>query len=279
MTSKKDRFFQQNRNRIERLSRKFGSYATGVDKTDIQHYLAQFHPEHMPIALKMLEHVDYYNCARQVSLVEELARLIKGLTNNELRDVLFCPINSYSGTRADVIQNILKHKLEITTSRGYNFNEKFIRMADLADLVESTDPKTVVFVDDFIGSGNTMINAWGTLQPYENTNHKYFLGVLVAYDDGMSRLKQETFGHFDILAVTKLPNSARIFHEKNTTFTNDEKGILKGYCEMVESKEDQQYGYKNTQSLAVFQERAPNNAIPILHRAVEGWTPLFRRLY
>ena len=138
----------------------------------------------MPTASIVLRLMMMYLAATGISArIKELAKMIKGITNPVLSDVLFCPINSYSVNRADVIQNLLKHKLEITTTKCSDFAKKFIRLGDPSQLAEDQTRKTIVFVDDFIDSGNTMLNALGggLLQQRDNPNHTNIVGMLAAY--------------------------------------------------------------------------------------------------
>lgn len=78
-----------------------------------------------------------------------------------------------------------------------------------------------------MGSGNTMLNAWALLQQWDNPNHTYLVGVLVAYEDGIERVKKETFSRFEIVSPTPLPDGAKISHEKNIAFESEERDFAK----------------------------------------------------
>ena len=276
--SETDSFFVQYYRRINSLIEIFGTYATGISIIEMKRFFSQFNEDHMLVVLRMLEHIDYYSTSRQISLIKDLAKAVKVFTNQELDDVLFCPILSYSGSRADYVQNYLKHFLKQSAHTKQDFNKKFIRYTDLAKLEKSTDKQTIVFVDDFIGSGRSLFKAWEFLKFWENDYHDYVFGVLVGYADAITKLKKETYGRFDIIAINELPVNSKAFHEDNEYFSDDEKDVLKHYCEKIpSSKKEHTYGYMDTQSLVIFQERAPNNSLPILH-SKNNWEPLFKRL-
>lgn len=279
MNAATQRFLIENSPQIKELSQKFSGYTSRITKTNVEHFISQFKVDHLPLALKLLNNVDYYDAPTITDLARILGRDIKSLTNDSLNDVLICPIKPVSGTSTESIQRKLRLTMSSSSAERNSISQKIINFSDLETLSTEQQHKTIFFVDDFIGSGDTIIQSWGRVQIWENDNHIYFVGALVAYQDAIERIEEETGHHFEIVAPTKLPITSRAFHNNNTVFTEEEKKILKKYCEILPNKKEHRYGHRNGQSLVIFSEMAPNNALPILHQKSDKWIPLFPRYF
>lgn len=161
-------------------------------------------------------------------------------------------------------------------------SERNSQIADLTDRMTvlqnnsgQSFPKTIVFVDDFIGSGRSFRGFWQRIGTFYNENHRYVLAALIAHQQGIDSITAET--PIQVITTKPIPTQAKIFHNRNTTFTKNEKNILKKYCNGMGSKPADRYGFGDTQSLVVIYERISNNTLPILHAKTENWTPLFPR--
>lgn len=141
---------------------------------------------------------------------------------------------------------------------------------------ESIVPKTIVFVDEFIGSGTTVLEFLTNSGSWYSDEHNYYVATLCSHQKGITKI-QEYHDKLNILSVMDpLPDSKKLLHDKNNLFTKVEKGVLKKYVHQAEPKKIYHYGYKNTQSNIIFYERASNNILPILYSEIE-WYPLFKR--
>jgi len=148
----------------------------------------------------------------------------------------------------------------------------------LSNLQSTTaiEPRSIVFVDDMIGSGTTFLEFLEDSGSWYDENNNYFLATIVSHQKGIEKI-QNTFDSIQIISVVNtIPDNQRLFHDDNTFFTPAEKGILKKYCNAVERSKLFRYGYKNSQSNVIFYERAPNNILPILYTN-DNWYPLFPR--
>lgn len=277
MADEIERFFLTNHKRLSTLSKKFANYIVPIELDRIKFFISQFDYEHLDIVLKLLENVDYYAGDRRLALLHQLGGMILELTNKDLNNVLFCPMQRYPGDSSDQYYRMLYRHLKGRVTNCPKYNDKFIHLSDLSRYEDKK--MTIFFIDDFIGSGQSVIEQWGTLQTYENDNHEYFYAVLVAYDQAVAEIRKETFEHFEIISARNLADREKIFHEENSTFTKDEKSILKAYCEKISHNPKHAYGHLNTQSLVVFQDNIPNNTIPILHKDHNNWVPLFQRYF
>ena len=312
-------FYEECQDKISTLKAKFEGYTVEISKKRIQDYLCQFELNHKPIALKMLEKVDYYSNARTSRLTKKLGNKLKRATSNTFEDVYFCPINRSSGSSTSVVIQKLRNYTGMNASRHDN---KFIFVVDLerfaldpqseisnlqeeiahinnlpndvisesgvkisniqsqiASLEErsrDTPKKTVVFVDDYVGSGRSFCKFWAEIGSYHNENNDYILACLVAHQQGISIIESETPVRV-VTATVPLSNSERVFHSTNKKFTDGEKNILKSYCDRMKSKPQDRYGFMDTQSLVIMFAGSANNVLPILYSNKNNWLPLFPR--
>lgn len=279
MPSKKDRFLSQNHGQISSLTSRFSSYPASITTHSIDAYLSQFDVEHMPTGLKLLQNVDFYDPSLMLNRTRDLGNTVFALNNNSFQDVIFCPMSVTSGNSADAIKRLLQMSMTgISSPRldNSNFISNVTKLAE-PEFTEDTLHKKIVFIDHFIGSGDTIIQVWGGIQQWENENHEYFVGVLVGYSDAIQHVENESAHHLRVVPVIELPTRARAFHPQNRVFEKDEKEILKGYCEKLGLSNRDKYGYNNGQSMVVFSNRISDNVLPILHHTTENWAPLFPR--
>jgi len=271
-------FLLANSSQIDVLAHRFSNYGDGITKTDVEHFVSQFESyNNLNLGLKLLNNVDFYDGPRVLSLARELGNNIKSITDENLQDVLICPLKPNPGSSAHLTQRKIKQTISQTIQERQLFNQKFISYDRLHTLSEETLLKKIFFVDDFIGSGDTVISNWGRFQALENDNHMYYVGALVAYTDSIQRIEEETASHFEIVVSRELSDSQRAFHPENHTFNQSEQRILKQICETIPNPDEHQYGHRNGQSLVIFSDQSPNNALPLLHKPARGWKPLFPR--
>jgi len=236
-------------------------------------FLRQFYTD-QELALKFLESIQYFTRNRTMGLIRQLRELIRTETNQTLTNIYFCPMNMSSGSSSDWVLNDLRHALRMNVHR---YDSQFIYPSNLVEFADNADPRTVVFVDDMIGSGKTVTDFWLNVRQNPNPNNQYYVATLLGYQSSIQHIETEEPDLQVITAEAPMPESAKIFHSSNTDFTNNEKEILKRYCRNVSSSEENAYGFRDTQSMVVFYTRAPNNALPILYSKRNGWFPLFPR--
>ena len=265
---------------IANLEKTFNTYITGIKVDDINKYLIQFEQGHITTAIKMLQMVDYYDGPRIIELVKYLNKRIKDQNGGTFDGVHLCPITTDRGDSAEWMQRFFKN-IELDPEERDAIKQGMLTsIYDLAQLTDDSDHKLIVLLDHFIGTGDSIIKKWGYVRQWQNDNHEYVVVVLVAYKDAVERIRDEIDPGLDIMPGIELPSRARAFHSDNHDFSDIEKDTIQQYCKMVEHEQIHQYGYKNSQSLVIFYDRAPNNALPILHKKEQNiWTPLFPRYY
>lgn len=173
-------------------------------------------------------------------------------------------------------------------------NENRIYMNCVIDRQESlqaargeTGHSALVFVDDFIGTGNSIIQYLSEFfSERKNTNQEsapnIFVAVTTGFSQGISAIE-------DFISSEDLPVTLFVAHTTGaesrafadpSMFSSDETAAIalaeaKRFGESIEPKNP--LGFGNIQSLVVFEDGCPNNTLPILWQRGKKWTPLFPR--
>lgn len=270
-------FFVRNGERISDLAHEFSGYVVNITETRIRNWIKQFAPEHQELALKLLENVDYYSHDRTIQELSTLGNMIRHATNNELNEVYFAGFTE-PGKSGDWI--IPDFRLA-TGMRGHRFQSKFIHLSSLGEFLyipvegEPVLPqRTFVFLDDYIGTGESVIRTWARIQGDTNDTDKFYIAAIVATDAGITAVERST--PITVIHNRRIAEDAKLFHFNNVIFTAEEKDILLEYCCTVDP-DDWPTGYGDTQSLTVFYQRVSDNVISILNCENNIWKPLFLR--
>ena len=268
MDPRRTEFYAKHRDRMCDLIQRFVSYHTPLSQRRLKDFLNQFLPRQMELGLKVLDQVYYFSQEETTKQIKLLVSLLCDEINLKSPNVYFCTMSTSSGQSTDTVMRTVRH---VTGMGSSTYDSRFLFFKDLESWQSDADQKTIIFIDDFIGSGDTVSNAWYGLcsREWYNKNHQYYVGVIVGYKSIIDRIEEETL--FKIISAATLAENTRIFHNNNSVFSRSEKTALKKYCRMADERPDFQYGYKNTQSLIVFQENTPDNTIAILHHKSLNW--------
>jgi hypothetical protein len=149
----------------------------------------------------------------------------------------------------------------------------FIYKSDL--LAADLGPQdTVVFIDDFSGTGKQVKDAWDeNIKELLPGNPRIFLVLVAISRDAKEKIKQET----DLIVVNEieLTEADDIFSPACQHFDETEKVSLLRYCKRADSQIPK--GFGDCGFVVVFAHRCPNNSIPVLHSNHPRWEGLFRR--
>src|SRR5437870_1065842 len=139
---------------IAAVADRFGDHQ-GITQGRVLQWLAQFHDDHIPLALKTLGIVRYYGTHQMRTLSRDLVRMVLEAVGVQMGRVLFVPVGG-PGSGSDVLARVLR---TLNEYKGIRLK----RMADLEDL----DPQlfdVVVFVDDFSCTGDQLATWWATVE-------------------------------------------------------------------------------------------------------------------
>lgn len=257
---------------------KFNDYTVPIDEERIQSWLRQFDFEHVTIFLKLLENIDYHSRRVTIHELMDLGKKIQKVTNDDFNDVFFAGFTG-TGHSGDFIVSEFRLVMQLSQTKH---DDKFINLSSIDDfqILENQankriKPYTFVFLDDYIGTGNSAIETWGLIQGSTNYTDKYKLAALVATEGGITNIKNLA-PSLKIICNKKVLNIEKVCGPQNGIFTKNEKEIIKKYCERVDPKHP--LGHKNTQSMTIFYRRVSNNVLSILqYKMNSSWHPLFPR--
>ncbi|PKH04759.1 ATP-binding protein [Moritella sp. Urea-trap-13] len=170
-------------------------------------------------------------------------------------------------------------------------------ISEINSIVEKTqsipsDISTIIIIDDFIGSGNTLSD--GLTSFYDRNgavlrdkNITVLVAVVCATPNGEEQVRSSLSKldeNSDLIVCETLDSKHFAFKDGNSIWSNmDEFHAAKELCQRLGINVDKSrpLGYEEQGLLIVFSRNCPNNTLPILHssgRGEERWKPLFERI-
>ena len=133
---------------------------------------------------------------------------------------------------------------------------------------------SVVFVDDFSGTGEQATNAWlDNIEELLAGSPRLFLVLVAASIKAIQRVNEET--GFTIMPYIELNEQDSIFSGSCYNFSSTEKEKILRYCTIANKTHPK--GRGNCGFVIVFYHTCPNNSIPILYMDHQSWFGLFKR--
>lgn len=264
-------FIMFNRNRIEKLVKKFQGYSTPPSKTTLKNFLGNFQSDEVETGLKVLEKIDFFDNKRTSNLMKVLYKKIQKIGNSD--KLLVLPIDPVSGSSSyrmiekfRCVNNLKSKKYDPIFPSGFN-KSLFQSLTDARN-------KNIIFIDDLIGSGTSFVDFYSRISSTFDDTCKYHVAVITAHKEGVEFIKSTT--SVDIISATRMiPYTKKILHPNNPCFSNQEREILKKYCKRMGVKKDYMFGYKKMASPVIFYEKTPNNVMPILYDKRRNWHTVF----
>ena len=260
-------FFRNNNAEIDRIFRKFSGYPD-ITRTKMELWLNNFKDGDKNLALKVLDNIEYFDSSRIFSACQDILRQVSALEKGNLSKVYFCNFGSPAGSGA--YMNPM-----FATANGMNnkkWKNHFVQMHELNSLT-AKDDVSIVFLDDFVGSGNQSVYHWPNIIPIVTDNTKVYLGVVAAFEEGIENIRNNT--DLNVLCYKRLNDRNKLFSPSNTNFTRTEKNTLERYCRIASPSNP--HGYGDCQALVVLAYKTPNNTVPILTVSRKKWNPIFPR--
>jgi hypothetical protein len=170
------------------------------------------------------------------------------------------------------------------------YPDSIVPISDVQHLLKKrADWKGVVIVDDFIGSGRTVSDLLtteaSTLEAISAiAGDKLFLTVVCGLEDGITAV-QKTIErnrlNIRYHVLDPIRSSETVFGNSSPVF-REESGRARArdiaYKYGLDLLPDWPLGYCGCEAVIVFENKIPNNCLPILWIEKKGWRPLFRRL-
>ncbi len=231
----------------------------------------RFYQEH-PIKIKMKQ------CERVVN--QGLVRKYVG-KQKKRSDILISYLDSpgksgssYAKIYADVNEIFYKNVIE----RGCICKE----------ITERKEIQALVFIDDFIGTGNSACEYFEELANecadiLKERDLKIFFLVVCGFREAQELVEEKLIElnlDVKIHICDPLDESAKVFSEKSTIFSNsNERGEARvvAYEHGIKLVKNNPLGFGDCQSAVIFPDTCPNNSLPILWSDSNNWIPLFKR--
>lgn len=131
----------------------------------------------------------------------------------------------------------------------------------------------VVFVDDFAGSGQQMVNYWPIIEELVASEARCYLALSATTSRAEAEIRAKT--ELDVRAPVILQEKDNLFSEACDTFTEEEKLVLEGYGKRA--SKSQPRGFGDCGLTIVLSHKTPNNSVPILHANHADWISPFPR--
>lgn len=239
-----------------------------IGPTVLAQWLSQFDPEDLESIVPLIEHFKYYSSEDVFHLLEVLYRKLLTEVELNVEQTWFVP-SGYVAKSGDAIAYFFRRSNNLP-------DDAFIRAADLNENLLN-QRHTVVFLDDFIGSGQLLLQTENEvvarLARVKNT--RFIYAAMVGYQRGIQRSEDDAY--LRVCVSETLGSDAEPFSEASEVFPDRVKRqqaetVVKKYAERCGSKNP--LGYGSTQGLISFFFGTPNNTLPIFWRSAPSWLPL-----
>lgn len=265
-------------NRLSRIALEHGEDATaiaerfgdheGMSDARVLTWLAQFEDSHIPLALRILQRMKYYNTLNLKTLSRQLVHaLLEDLPAEEYPTIALVPVGA-AGSGAAIVARWAREAVRGTRIR-------LVQMLDLAR-AKKGDFNAIAFLDDFSGTGDTITDWWQGVEPLVLPLDARVVVSLIVLNY-RARASLESFAT-RVIHVEELDEAADIFDVACAEFDDTEKGLLLEYSKKTGCDKKYLRGYGDCGLTISFRHGCPNNSIPALwYSNQKGWKGLFVR--
>ncbi len=249
----------------------FTSYCNQITEDGIRLWINQFLETHRDLAARLLDSVDFIGHEQISTAFRELLSGIDGWSPKENKRRGKWYFVAYSDSAGESGDEML-HKFRTANHLNYKkYNSLFVYKSELMSL-DLGPEDTVLFIDDFSGSGDQVCKSWLSIQELLPGEPRIFLILVAASKIAINRIKEET--DMGCISHKMLREKDCVFSKECHHFNVSEKNTILEYCSKVDSENPM--GYGDCGFLIVFSHSCPNNTIPILHKSTREWDGLFR---
>jgi hypothetical protein len=132
---------------------------------------------------------------------------------------------------------------------------------------------SVVFVDDFAGTGSQMVDYWPLMQELIASEAKCYLVLTAITTRAAEAIAAST--DLQVRAEITLDESHNVFSAECPLFNAQEKAILDQYGTIASPERPR--GFGDCGLTLVLSHKTPNNTLPILHANHPAWIGPFPR--
>ncbi len=253
---------------IQEVAENFADHER-MNEANILRWVRQFDDGDRHLVKKLLESIDYFGTSRIRGMTQQLV----DITLQELGDVtqtrlFFVATGSdYEGSRV-----VIRALRDIR--RKTKANWRILTMTEAAAL-QSSEVDAIVFVDDFSGTGNKLVEWWKTVESLFLPKDATLVVALLV----MNYLAEPRILEFadEAVHVKYLDEEDNALSPKSRRFDAAEREFLLHYCRRTGVTAELIEGYGRCGLLIAFKHGCPNNSLPVLWSRSASWAPLFQR--
>lgn len=281
---------------INSLAQSWKTYRGKEITTDIiREWLEQFkNIEDQRYIFKLLENIKFYNYNE---IVEKMQDLFSEVKKEIKKAEKFIVKEKGKLKRDDVIISYLDSSpaksgaeyAKIFTEANNIYKDNTINIDKLEKkLTEIKSINALVFIDDFIGTGNSIIeNLTPIIYQFKELirekNILVFIGAVTGFQEAKHKIENfAAENDFPVIVrlIDPLNNSNKCFDNSSLIYTKPiERDKAKEICYKIglNLEKQQPLGFGNCQATVVFPNTCPNNSLPILWKETKEWKPIFKR--
>jgi hypothetical protein len=257
---------------VRRWVADFRGYRIAVTEQRIDRWLEQFSDDHRDLAARALDAVDFLGPEDIANACRVLLAGLTGWHPDATRREGKWRFVAFSGSAGESGDEMLTLFRRANSLASTAYSELFIHRSDLVREDFGPDD-TVVFVDDFSGTGNQAVEYWPQFDELLPGRPNAHLLLVAATKKAVVRIGKET--RLTVTSHRTVGDPGNVFLNACKVFTPQDKALLLDYCKRADKRNPK--GYGDCGLTLVFAHNCPNNSIPVLHVSTSRWEGLFRR--
>jgi hypothetical protein len=258
--------------RINSWVERFRFYRHPPDQAAIMVWLDRFSPPDRDLAARMLDVVELKS---EIEIQRGYLEALEGIEGWDIdagkREGQWLFVGF--GNAGESGQSMLRIFREATGMASEKYQGLFCSSVELVRK-NLTAKDTLVFIDDFSGTGQQITKHWPVLAELIASEARCHLLLTAATDHAIKKIKSETELRLHVSFV--LNQTDNIFHDSCDRFSKKEKKSVEKYCKLADRRNPK--GWGSCGLLFVLSHKTPNNTIPILHVNTRKWVGLFPRI-
>ena len=239
--------------------------------TKINNWLTQFDEDEQPEILTLLNHFDYYSRNNLSKSVKDLYKKFREVFPNE--EFIFAKTEKEIGSSYSNIFYIefwQKNNL-------YDYAQD-----NLTNVINQEEITNIAIVDDYMGSGNTIVNYLKKLLDINKELSKKNIVIIVLQGSQIGKQTIDNFAKDNNLKISVIASkySKKAFDCDNI-YSNNEVALHRSNYSKIYDKRinnvNYKFGYKEIEALVSFYYNTPNNTLGLFWQNICGFKGLFER--
>ena len=258
--------------RVEGWRDRFGGFRDTPTREAIERWIRRFRGQDSDIAARVLDAVEVVSSSEIRSAFRRLLTELPGwnkIAKGRAGKWVFVARESSAGESGGSMLQLFRQANGLAPKR---YDSLFKYNRDLPSLGLGPEDN-IVFVDDFSGTGDQVLDHWPVVRELVGDRPNLFLMLIAAPNMTVSQIERKT--RYNVICDITMGVQDNIFSNKCKYFNKSERSKIRRYCSVASRSSPG--GYGDCGLLLVFHHGCPNNCIPILHANSQNWVGLFPR--